>query len=89
MRSNPRDAYSHDVKLKRKGVVMYQKADKNGPVSGTVPDDLEIVHTDYATDGLNDGESYWSVFCFRKKTDKEPFFLLSGFVLQDDLDLGE
>ena len=88
MRSNPYASY--DLKLKNKGVVVYQKADKNGPVAGTVPDDLEVVHAHYATDGLNnDGETYWSVFCFRKPTDKEPFFHLSGFVLQNDLDFGE
>jgi hypothetical protein len=84
-RSNPHASY--DVRPKNKGMVVYQKADKNGPVAGKIPDDLEFVHADYATVGLNDEEIYWSIFCFRAKTDKESFFLLSGFVLQDDLDL--
>ena len=87
MRSTPPTSY--DLKLKKKGVVVYQKADKNGPVAGTVPDDLEAVHVDYATVGLNDGELYWNAFCFRKQTDKDPFFMLMGFILQDDLVFSE
>src|SRR5262249_24003276 len=86
MRSNPPNSY--DLRLKKKGVIVYQKADKNGVVASAVPDDLEVVHVDYATVGLNDEETYWSVFCFRKPTDEGPFFLLSGFVLQSDLDFG-
>jgi hypothetical protein len=86
MRSKPYASY--DLKLKKKGVVVYQKADKSGAVAGTVPDDLEVVQADYATDGLSDGEIYWSVFCFRRNAGKG-LFLLTGFILQDDLDFGE
>src|SRR5262249_33894584 len=86
IRSNPFNPY--DLKGKKKGVIVYQKADKNGLIAGTVPDDLKVVHPDYATIGLNDQETYWSVYCFRKRTDKEPFFMLAGFVLEDDLDFG-
>lgn len=84
MRSNPSSSY--EFKLKKKGVIVYEKADQNGPVAGTVPDDLEIVHPYYATVGLNDEETYWSVFCFRDRDGDLPFFVLSGFVLQSDLD---
>jgi hypothetical protein len=84
MRSNP--FASSEIKVKKKGVIVYKKADKNGPIAGTIPDDIEVVNTDYATDGLNDNEVYWSIFCFRKKDEKQEFFILSGFVLQDDLD---
>ena len=64
VRSNPHASY--DIKVKKKGVVIYQKADKNGPVAGTVPDDLETVHLDYATHGLNDNDIYWSASCYRQ-----------------------
>ena len=67
-------------------MVIYQKADKNGPVAGTVPDDLETVRLDYATDGLNDNDIYWSAFCYSQPSNDKPFLLLSGFILQDDLD---
>jgi hypothetical protein len=72
---------------RQKGEVVHKKADKNGPVASTLPNDLEVAHVNYATDGLNDGEAYWNVFCFRPKTDKAPLVILSGFVSQDDFDL--
>ena len=85
MRSSPFAAY--ECKVKKKGAVVYQKADKNGPVAGTVPDDLEVVQLEYATEGLNDDEVYWNAFCYRKETKDEPLFILIGFILQSDLDI--
>jgi hypothetical protein len=86
MRSHPYGRY--DVRLKKRGVVVYDKADKNGPVAGTIPDDIETVMIDYATDGLSDEEVYWNVSCFREKSDAAPFFMIHGFVLQEDLETG-
>jgi len=87
-RSRMRDGLygSYEINVKKKGVVVYQKADKNGPVSGTIPDDINVVHITYATDGLTDDDVYWSSFCYKEKTDTQPFFMLSGYILQDDLD---
>jgi hypothetical protein len=50
----------------------------------TLPDELEGVEAVHATDGFNDEEIYWSVFCSRPKTDKLPLSLLNGFICQDD-----
>jgi len=80
---------THDVKLKKNDVTVYTKADKNGPKAGIIPDDIELVMVSYATIGLNDDDIYWSITCFRRKAGDLPLFLLSGFVLQEDLELAE
>ena len=84
MRANP--YYLYECKLKKKGIIVYEKADKNRAVAGTLPDNLEVVQLVYATEGLNDNEVYWSVFFYRNKTEDEPSSFLSGFILQSDLD---
>jgi hypothetical protein len=75
------DSSYFDVKVKA-GATIYSKADKNGDKAGTLPEGVEIIGVDYATQGLNDEEIYWSAFYFEKGP---PMVMLSGYVLQDDL----
>jgi hypothetical protein len=70
-----------DLKVKA-GTTIYLKADKNGDKAGVLPPGVEVIGADYATQGLNDEEIYWSAFYFAKGP---PMIMLSGYVLQDDL----
>ncbi len=49
------------IDLKKPGLALYTKADRNSPVKVTLPDDLTRVDTDFTVEGLNDDGVYWHI----------------------------
>jgi hypothetical protein len=52
------------VDIKRPGLPIYEKADKNSPVKAGLPPDLTRVDTDFTVEGLNDDGLYWHISHF-------------------------
>ncbi len=75
------DSTYSDLKVKE-GTAIYSKADKSGDKEGVLPKGAETIGVDYATQGLNDKEIYWSVFYFDRGP---PMVMMSGYVLEEDL----
>jgi hypothetical protein len=81
----PEPSYE-DVKVEA-GMKIYEKADKNSAVAGTLPEGADTLSIGYATQGLNDDECYWTAFFV--KTEGEKTIIVIGYALQDDLKLDE
>jgi hypothetical protein len=47
--------------LNKKGVPVYEKADKNSKIASYTPDGITKVETDYRVEGLNEDGLYWHV----------------------------
>jgi hypothetical protein len=64
-----------------KGARIYEKADKNGELAGELPEDAKV-RVEYATQGLNDEDWYWSVWYAKPEG---PLNVISGYMLESDL----
>jgi hypothetical protein len=76
---------STSVILKREGVDVYEKADRDGPVSAKTPPGVRQLETSFRTIGLNGVDHYWSVWRMHKEAEGKLKFL-SGFVHADDVE---
>lgn len=70
-----------EVKVKN-GAKLYERANKNGAVTGILAEGVKKVAIDYATQGLHDDDWYWSAFYAKPEG---PLSVISGYILQEEL----
>ncbi len=54
--------FHYIVKLRRKNVPVYRKADEASEQIATTPDELQEVTARYSTPGLRDSKTYWKIY---------------------------
>jgi hypothetical protein len=72
------------IRLKREGVSLYQRADRNSSVACVTPAGVLKLHVESSVPGLNDDATYWHAVDFYQAT--KPIQFLIGYVHEDDVD---
>src|ERR1700730_6163837 len=74
----------HHIRLKRDGVNIYERADRNSTVTAVTQPGLREVEVDASVPGLNDDSEYWHVSQIFDAAG-QPIFL-TGYVHKEDVD---